>query len=162
MRILAIDPGTTHSGLVFLEDGRVTDSASAADNDAILATIAHLGAEHVAIEQIRSFGPDVWVGNETHETTHWAGRFHQRALDSGCNVLLIPRTEIKLHLTGSVRTKDPHVAGALRDLYGGAKACKGTKAAPGPLYGVSGHAWAALALAKTAEARLLLEARRVA
>lgn len=149
-RILAIDPGTTHSGCVLLIDNRVAISRSDWENENVIRFISEFGPLFVAIEQIRSYGPDVWAGNETHDTSHWAGRFHQRALDSGGEVMLIPRSEAKLFLTGSVRTKDPQIRGALIDLFGGASVARGTKKNPGPLYKVSGHAWAALAIAATA------------
>jgi hypothetical protein len=55
---------------------------------------------------------------------------------------------VKLHLCGSSRAKDPNVRTALLDRFGGAGA-KGTKAAPGPLYGIAADLWSALAIAVT-------------
>ena len=52
---------------------------------------------------------------------------------------------------------DPNVRQAIIDLFpptGGGKCAQiGTKGQPGPLYGVSSHAWPALGVALTAQAR---------
>jgi hypothetical protein len=61
-------------------------------------------------------------------------------------VRLIPRRDVKLTLCGSARAKDTNIRQALIDALGEV----GTKKNPGPLYGVSGHYWAALGVAYTA------------
>ena len=67
------------------------------------------------------------------------------------------RKDVKLHLCGSSRAKDPSVRAALIDLYpasGGGKCPQiGTKRQPGPLFGVSSHAWPALGVAVLAQSR---------
>ena len=61
---------------------------------------------------------------------------------------MIKRQTTKAVLCGTARAKDPNVHQALIDMYGGSmKAAKGTKKAPGPLYGVKSHIWSALAVA---------------
>jgi hypothetical protein len=54
---------------------------------------------------------------------------------------------------GNQRAKDPNIRQALLDIFpgtgGGATPQIGTKAKPGPLYGVTSHAWSALAVAIT-------------
>ena len=60
----------------------------------------------------------------------------------------IGRKAVKIHLCGSMRAKDPNIRQALIDRYGGSSAI-GRKATPGPLYGVAGDVWAALAVAVT-------------
>ncbi|MNY62967.1 hypothetical protein D3C86_1998680 [compost metagenome] len=61
---------------------------------------------------------------------------------------------MKLHLCKTPRAKDANVRQALLDMFprtGGGKTPQiGTKAQPGPLFGVSSHAWAALGVAVTA------------
>lgn len=64
-------------------------------------------------------------------------------------LLRVKRSEVKRHLCGSLRAKDANVRQAIIDRYGG-QAAIGRKATPGPLYGVTSHAWAALAVAITA------------
>jgi len=85
------------------------------------------------------------VGREVFETVRWIGRF-QQAWHKPEEVRLIYRRDVKLHLCGSMRAKDPHVWQALIDKLGPV----GTKASPGPLYGVKSHARSALAVAVTA------------
>ena len=63
-------------------------------------------------------------------------------------VRLVYRKDVKLHLCGSPRAKDPNIRQALLDKLGPV----GTKRQPGPCYGVKSHAWAALGVAVTAEA----------
>lgn len=146
--ILAIDPGTTESGFVFVLDGRVIESG-VEPNEAILRRIQHHGGK-LAIEMIASYG--MAVGREVFETCVWIGRFVQAYRDPAA-VKLVYRRDVKLHLCGSPQAKDPNIRQALLDLFprtGGGKTPQiGTKSQPGPLYGVSSHAWAALAVAVT-------------
>lgn len=104
----------------------------------------------LAIEMIASYGMP--VGREVFETCVWIGRF-QQAWHSPEDVRLVYRKDVKLHLCGTAKAKDANVRQALLDLYprtgGGATPQIGTKAKPGPLYGVSSHAWPALAVAVT-------------
>jgi hypothetical protein len=86
------------------------------------------------------------VGAETFETCFWIGRYVDRWVTTGNaldRVSRIPRGDIKLHLCRSVRAKDGNVRQALIDRFGR----PGTKKAPGALYGISTHCWAALAVA---------------
>jgi hypothetical protein len=75
----------------------------------------------------------------------WIGRFQQAWRDPE-EVRLVYRREVKLHLCGSMKAKDANVWQALIDKLGPV----GTKACPGPLYGVKSHARSALAVAVTA------------
>jgi hypothetical protein len=77
----------------------------------------------------------------------WIGRFIE-AWDGPHQ--LVYRKDVTLHLCNSPRAKDPHIRASLIDRFGGEGAI-GRKAAPGPLYGVKSHAWAALAVAVTAQ-----------
>jgi hypothetical protein len=161
MLILAIDPGTTESGWVVFEDGAVSNSGVTANadllgwlGDRIDACWADNGAE-LAIEMIASYGMP--VGREVFETCLWIGRFIQAWHDPEA-VKLVYRKDVKLHLCGTSKAKDPNVRQALLDLFprtgGGATPQIGTKAKPGPLYGVSSHAWPALGVAITARHQL--------
>lgn len=150
--MIAIDPGTTHSAWVHLVDGQLYGHNEAEANDELLQVIAELGTrDHlVVIEQIEAMG--MIVGREIFETVHWAGRFHQLALVYGLEVAFVTRRQVKLYLCGSMQAKDPNIRAALLDRYGGAGA-KGTKRAPGPLFGISGDAWSALAVGVTYAAK---------
>lgn len=140
--ILALDPGPELTGWVLLAGGRVLGSGVAANN-AALQMVKTSDAGHLAVEMIASYG--MAVGREVFETCVWIGRFVQawRQPDAAH---LIYRRDVKLHLCGSPRAKDPNIRQALLDLLGP----QGTKAAPGPTYGVKSHAWAALGVAVTA------------
>jgi hypothetical protein len=146
--VLALDPGTTETGMVAYEHGRVAAS-SVTENGAMLNWLRSqsCGAQVLAIEWIESFGMP--VGREVFETVRWIGRFQQAWRDPD-SVLFIPRREVKVELCGSARAKDANVRQALLDRLGP----QGTKKAPGPTYGVKSHAWSALAVAVVASARL--------
>lgn len=150
-RLLAIDPGTTESGMVILNDGQV-EWAGVWANETLLATIGmelvansiHPPFDEIAIEMIASYGMP--VGAEVFDTCCWIGRFEQAwKRRSGRYPTRVFRQQVKLHLCGNVRAKDANIRQALIDLIGP----RGTKASPGPTYGVKKHAWAALAVAVT-------------
>jgi len=155
MLILAIDPGTTESGWV-LFDGERVHSSAVENNEAMLERVRHWqSGVTLAIEMVASYGMP--VGREVFETCVWIGRF-QQAWHSPDQVRLVYRKDVKLHLCGSPRAKDPNVRQALIDLFpatGGGKCPQiGVKAKPGPLFGVSTHAWPALGVAITARHQL--------
>lgn len=144
MKILAIDPGTTKSGLV-LWSGFAAQSG-VLDNRQVIDLVGEWGAsgtgDHLAIEMIASYG--MAVGKEVFETCRWIGRFQERwHAHTGLEAELVYRKDIKMHLCGSPRAKDTNIRQALIDRYGK----PGTKSNPGVLYGVKSHAWAALAVA---------------
>lgn len=141
--ILAIDPGPERSAWVLLKDGMPTHFAT--DSNVTLKQAQHwMGADLVVIEKVESFG--MAVGVEVFETVRWAGRFEEAA--QPLPVHRIGRKAVKLHLCGTTQAKDSNIRQALIDRYGGSSAI-GRKASPGPLYGVSGDVWAALAVAVT-------------
>jgi hypothetical protein len=98
----------------------------------------------MAIEQIRSYG--MAIGATTLDTVEWSGRLIEAFLhreDTDDRVLRIPRIEIKSRLCHSGKAKDANVRQALIDRLGP----QGTKANPGPTYGIKSHLWSALAVA---------------
>lgn len=146
--VLAIDPGTEQSGwCLYHPSGRVLGSG-VKPNDIMLMEIRYSHAESLAIEMIASYGMP--VGREVFETVVWIGRFQQVWRNPEA-VQLTYRRDVKLHLCGTSKAKDANIRQALLDRFprtGGGKTPQvGTKAAPGPLYGVSTHAWAALGVA---------------
>jgi hypothetical protein len=142
--LLAIDPGTTHSGWVIMEDG-VPAASGVIENNGILELIqAHGG--RVAIERIVSYGMP--IGAETLETVEWIGRFWQAA--GADKTRLIPRKEVGKHVCNDGRAKDPNIRQGLINRWGGKALAVGTVKNPGPLYGIKSHAWPALGVAVTA------------
>lgn len=148
MRLLAIDPGTTESGYIFVKDGLLEASGVLPNEDTLRMILdARWLSETptLAIEMIASYG--MAVGKEVFETCVWIGRF-QQAWCIPEDVKLVYRRDVKLELCGNARAKDANIRQALLDRIGP----QGTKKAPGPTYGVKSHAWAALGVAVAAGA----------
>lgn len=158
-RLFAIDPGTRTSGYVILEAGRVVDCGAEASNYDLLRWVqAGQDADMLAIEMIAGMG--MTVGQETFETIRWIGRFQQAWREPEA-VRLVFRRQVKSFLCGNQQAKDPNIRQALLDIFpptgAGANPQVGTKAKPGPLYGVTSHAWSALAVAMTVAGTLRLK-----
>lgn len=139
--ILAVDPGTLESGWVILSGRRVLYSGVSSNLDTLARVAAWPHA--LAVEMIASYGMP--VGREVFETCVWIGRFVQAYRNSAL-AQMVYRKDVKMHLCGTPRAKDPHIRQALIDMIGP----QGVKKAPGPTYGVKSHAWAALGVAVTA------------
>jgi hypothetical protein len=143
--ILALDPGTTESGWVLFDGTTVADSGVSDNHDVLRWVQAGQDAELLAIEMIANMG--MAVGKSTFDTVRWIGRFQQAWREPEA-VRFVFRHQVKQHLCGSQRAKDPNIRQALLDAIGP----QGTKSKPGPTYGVKSHAWAALAVAVTVAA----------
>ena len=147
--IIAIDPGPIHSALVVF-DGRSVQQHYYERNHAILTRVHELSRDPlcgcVAVEQVRSYG--MAVGAEVFDTVFWSGRYTQ-ACAAPDDVVMVPRLQVKLHLCMSPKANDGNIRAALIDRFGGKDAAIGKKKTPGPLYGISGDKWAALAVAVT-------------
>jgi len=155
--IYAIDPGTTQSAVVLYNPSlRNVPYHVTQPNEDVLPWLENIGREmrsralsrltlHLAVESVEAMG--MAVGREVFETVWWAGRFHQAWGDAGL-AHRVTRREVKLHLCGSMRAKDANIRQAILDRFGGSAAI-GLKKTPGPLYGVKGHEFAALAVALT-------------
>ncbi len=138
VNILAVDPGTTQSAFVVYNGVRVIDHGFVA-NEYLLARIVarEFGdCPLTVIEKIEAMG--MAVGKETFETVFWAGRFAQASE----HFTGVTRRQVKLHLCGTMRAKDPNIRQVLLDRFGSTK--KG-----GALHGITAHKFAALAVAVT-------------
>ena len=173
--ILAIDPGTTKSGWVFMENGNPIDYGWF-DNEKIF-TLLKMYQCVVVIEQVSHYGTGMPVGKDVFQTVQYIGEFKAIA-EQVCSleVVLIKRSEVKIHLCNSARANDSTVRQAIIDKYGGDRiaiggkkcvACKGKgwvgrgrppclecdqtgyETPAGPLHGISGHVWAALGVGLT-------------
>lgn len=147
MIVLAIDPGNGQSGVVRFDGERVL-YAGVIENPDVLKIIADDNSDVLALELF--VATNQRLGNESIETIHWGGRFHQASGDPD-SVMLIPRAQVKRALGLGHRDGDKQVRAKLVELVGE----KGTKANPGPCYGVKSHAWAALGVAYAARQALL-------
>lgn len=147
MRILAIDPGPEQSGWCLYEQGEPVVAGVYENRELLNMVQLDMVSDLLSIEMIASYGMP--VGREVFETCVWIGRYVQAWADD-TTVKLIYRKDVKLHLCGSPRAKDANVRQALLDKIGAV----GTVKAKGPLYSVKSHAWAALAVAVTADETL--------
>ncbi|MGR3303784.1 MAG: hypothetical protein ACUZ8I_14965 [Candidatus Scalindua sp.] len=149
--ILAIDPGTTQSGWVVYEDGRIVDKCIT-ENNILIRRIDgkynHFGrCNKLYIEMMASLGMP--VGKTVLETCVWIGRIIEAW---GHEWEYVYRKDVKMYLCGNIKAKDSNIRQAIMDLYGSERSVAiGTKKAPGPLYGMKYDEWAALAVAITAE-----------
>ena len=145
MKILAIDPGPTESAWMRMHDGRPAFWAKEPNEDVLQRVRENKATcDCLVIEKIESFG--MAVGAEVFETVFWSGRFAQAW---GIEFDRIGRKDVKLQLCRSVRANDANIRQALIDLFGGKEKAIGKKKTPGPLYGISGDVWSALAVAVT-------------
>lgn len=171
MKLLAIDPGTTHSGMVVYDTvARQVLDYGKLDNRQLVSDITdmHLEADkpaHLACEMVGCYGQQ--AGRSLFMTCVWVGRFIE-AWDGPYNLILRrgrwgpePETTgaegrfdgVTMCLCGSARVTDANVRQAIIDRFpatGGGKTPQiGLKAQPGPLFGVRKDAWSALAVALT-------------
>lgn len=148
MNIFAIDPGTSQSAWLYMQDGTIK-SFGITSNYEVIYHVQELPADyHLVYEMFACYGMS--VGMSVFETVFWIGRFAQAA---PCDVHRLYRKDVKMHLCNSTRAKDGNIRQAIIDKYppaGGGKIPQiGMKNAPGPLYGVSKDVWSALGLALT-------------
>ncbi len=145
---LAIDPGFEQSAWLVYNGAtsgiRAFGITPNADLLAHLRSSVSEDVDVVVIEQIASYG--MAVGREVFETVFWSGRFAEAVYPRP--VAQLPRLQVKQAICHDSRAKDANIRAALLDRFGGAGA-QGTKAHPGPLYGISKDVWSALAIAVT-------------
>lgn len=142
--IIAIDPGSDESAFVIWDGVRIISRGKWANAD-LVRWLHEQRDNHCVIEQIASYG--MAVGAEVFETVFWSGRFFEAFGAHRCE--RIKRLPVKLHLCHDSKAKDANIRQAIIDRFGGKDKAIGKKASQGPLYGVSGDEWAALAVAIT-------------
>lgn len=153
MTILALDPGPEQTAWLELQPAPIKILGRGIDPNIEVINRLRDGPRYrdwtLAVEMIASYGMP--VGAEVFETCVWIGRFVEAWKGS---YSLVYRREVKMHLCGSSRAKDPNIRQALLDQFGpGRDKAIGTKKAPGPLYGIKADLWAALGVAVTWRAR---------
>lgn len=141
MTILAIDPGTDQSAVVEW-DGFSPTFMEILPNEQLRDWVENRkGPSAIAVEMIASYGMP--VGKEVFETCLQIGRLQEIAHVRCVPFHLVYRLHVKQHLCHDSRAKDSNIRQALIDRFGP----PGVKKAPGVLYGVKSHLWAALAVA---------------
>ena len=159
MLILAIDPGPERCGVVLYDAAAGVVRLAWADMPVAMVAERLIAAHPemrpfcagqpyalppaaiVAIERVQSAGI---AGASLLQTSEVVGRLQQAAAFAGYTVRLVYRREVcsALHVHGA--GKDAQVRQRMLEMHPGGV---GTKKAPGPLYGVTSHAWQALGLA---------------
>ena len=150
MNILAIDPGTTHSGWCLIDTETFKPLEFGKDNNAfVLKKIYEHKPCDVVIERLVSYGQR--IGNEVLMTCEWVGRFTMYALDCESHVHFIRRIEEKRQICGTPTANDSMIRNALiaefakHDMKNG----KGTKDSPDWFYGFKADVWQAYAIGVT-------------
>lgn len=125
-----------------------------------------LSRYHCALESFRARGGI--IGKTVELTIRWEERFiaawESRIMERS-DTILIPKTDVCLHLCGVRQAKKPQVRAVLLDRFGvpsknGEKMTTGTKKNPSAMYGVVGdHQVDALAVAVVAWDRMAQEAK---
>lgn len=146
--IMAIDPGHIESAYA-IWDGKWLEGFGKIPSGKLLAMLREPSPCYLlAVERIACMG--MAVGEEVFETVRYEARFVMAWLEKyeHRHHLLVPRMRVKMHHCGDSRAKDANIRQALIDRFGpGKEVAIGRKASPGPLYGVAGDVWSALAIA---------------
>jgi Holliday junction resolvasome RuvABC endonuclease subunit len=161
--IVGIDPGPERSGFVIvtpdlLEPGRLPsllDADAAIRNDLVLEKLAPLRGVTVCCEVMNNIRAT--AGIDTFETCYWIGEFR-----AACKAHELPwepimQSDVKKAMIGTRNGKPALVRREIirRYSYGiddpkrAARVAIGSQTRQGPLYGVSDHAWMALAVTLT-------------
>jgi hypothetical protein len=144
MILLAVDPGSTRSAWLTMDEWRRPLAFGIENNEALVLTFTEwpVAADHMAIETMHSRGMP--TAQEEFETQFWAGRFAQAFRGPFTQ---IKRHDVKMAICGSPRAKDSNIRQALIDQFGGKAMAVGSKKVPGDLYGIANDCWSALAIA---------------
>jgi hypothetical protein len=147
MKLLSVDPGPQFSAYSILDTHKSPPKIfqfQKIENNSLLSLLkqrAALGTERLVVEQIKNFG--MAMGDSTINTVLWSGRFvqiYENDFD------LIPRKTICSIICQNPRAKDTNIRQAIIDRFGGKEKAIGNKKNPGPLHGVSGDVWSAIAI----------------
>lgn len=150
MNITAIDPGSSESAMVTIDENGDVKCAEKMPNDEIVRRLQDGFETHiVTVEMVASYG--MAVGVEVFETVYWIGRFVEAAKNGNAEaVSRCYRSTVKLCRCKSASANDAAIRQSIIDEYGPTKELAiGTKGDPGPLYGIKADCWQALALALT-------------
>lgn len=151
--ILAIDPGSTESGLTLINeiDLKPTLAIKLSNEEILKVIIEAKEVNHVAIEMIASYGMP--VGAEVFQTCVWIGRFIQILKDKEYSgpIKYIYRKEEKMNLCNSMKARDSNIIQALVDRFapGIPNKGKGTKKNKGWFYGFKKDIWQSYAVGVT-------------
>jgi len=146
--VLAIDPDPCGGTWVHLDGTGVVREHHRREEIDALCDLARFGHCVVAVELMQSYGMP--VGLSIFESCYRIGELMRACKGNGVTFWPTTRKQVVSTLCGKANAKDKNVRAALLDLYpatGGGKTPQiGTKAQPGPLYGLAADEWSALAI----------------
>jgi len=143
-KILGIDPGPEQSASVLWDtETKSILGMCQAENDLFRLGVRmayHEGDFDICVVEDVAFYGKV-LNRSTFDTLKFIGRL-QEICDPYCALVIFP--DIAYHFCNSRRgVKTSNINRVLEDQIGG----KGTKKAPGPLFGIKEHMWSALSVA---------------
>ena len=144
MKLIAIDPGSSKSGYVLMEDNLTILAKGKIDNKELVQFLQNVLWDEMAIEVPKPRGGKMW--RQLVETAVWIGRFIECTKKPFHPV---DRKDVKMHICNSVKAKDGDIRQALIKRWGGKEKAIGLKATPGPLYGMAADMWQALGVGIT-------------
>lgn len=142
--VLAIDPGTNTSGVVtYRKDGTISGACPDMLNADVLEFVQSLAHEFViAVETMENtYGRSIDM--QTILTLEFIGEIKERCRAHNGFMVRCPRSKVTHAICRSYKAKDKDVRAELISRFGE----PGTKKNPGVTYGISSHAWSALAVA---------------
>lgn len=155
--ILAIDPGTTASGIVLMNSvtyrplyaEKIANEEFLEKLEDILPCWPHEENVEAVIEMVSHYGTGMPAGREVFETCIWIGRFWQKLKTLEIPVATITRKSVKMQICGhdaGVRDVNIRIVLCDRFAFGCPNFGKGSKAHPGFFYGFKADIWAAYAV----------------
>jgi hypothetical protein len=141
---LAIDPGPEEEhGVVYVHDGNVKwGEGTKLDSWGIIRRYCESYPIYpVIIEGLSNYGQA--IGDTTLRTAYTIGRLYELANNGKREVVVIRRTDVRYSIIGSAKGNDSIIKQSILERFGGPGAAK----KGGPLHGIKGHNWSALALA---------------
>ena len=146
---MGIDPGTRESAYVIWNGQEITDMGKVS-NKFMLSVIEDHAPDpsiHCGMEMVKSFGPDMPVGDSIFLTVFWLGRFFERwQAHGGPKPTMIYRQEVKKHFKLGRKISDTLLRHRIIRMFDGDP---DKKIIPAELKGVSGDCWSALGIAIT-------------
>jgi len=162
MRILAVDPGPVNSAWVIWDGSEIVDFDKC-ENESLMMRVSNCflyleeggggllkpctmlcDGDEMVIEQLACYGKP--IGRSILDTAFYSGRLADRwEVATGRIAHLLERRTVKMHLTGSAKTKDKDIRQALLNRF--ELGLTPRQRPQGMLKGISHDVWSALAVA---------------
>lgn len=145
-----IDPGPSHCGVAYIRNGKPHGTiipTSQLTDPYLPFPVNEINGEFYSPDKVRvgiemPVGMGQVIGGEVLETAFVVGQIYS-CLSQIARISRYGRKEIKRYFGVTGKGSDSQIRSAMIKRWGE----PGTKANPGPTYGITGDAWAALAVA---------------